>query len=120
MSAAGGQRAQLPWSPTHLDGEVFSIGHLKLGWVRRGRINADDWAPAEIPLDEPSESYRVEFVSLAGVVMRSVTVTTPTYTYAKGSRVADFGAAPHAFEVRVRQIGAAGEGIAAARRFEFA
>lgn len=117
LATAGGLRSRLPYAPAHLRGDKLSSGDLALRWVRRARLNSDDWEPAEVPLDESAESYRVEVVNAAGVVRRSITTAAPAWTYAATARLADLGAAPHAFEVRVRQVGAFGDGIAATRHF---
>lgn len=119
LTAAGGLRARLPYAPAHLRGVVQPGGDLALGWIRRARIGGDDWELAEIPLDEPVEGYRVEVVDIGGVVRRSATAMTPNWTYAAATRFADLGPLPHAFDIRIRQIGAAGEGIATVKRFEF-
>nr|WP_272210663.1 hypothetical protein [Marinicella sp. W31]MDC2876564.1 hypothetical protein [Marinicella sp. W31] len=57
---AGGLRAETPFSPVHLRARRLDTGDVVLTWVRRSRIDADDWSAAEIPLDEDSESYRLE------------------------------------------------------------
>nr|WP_317208264.1 hypothetical protein [Rhizobium halophilum] len=102
---AGGIRAQTPLSPVHISGARFDDG-IRLSWVRRGRLDADDWAAADIPLDEPEERYRVEI--LHGMdVRRAVNVPAPAFLYAAADEIADFGELQSLLAVRVRQMGRA-------------
>ncbi|WP_421577879.1 baseplate multidomain protein megatron [Shinella sp. M31] len=60
---AGGERALTPLAPVHLRGRRGADGVVRFSWVRRGRIDADTWLSADIPLDEPSEAYWLEILS---------------------------------------------------------
>ena len=51
--------ARRPRSPVHLRARVEGGGALALSWVRRGRVDADAWEPADIPLGEAFERYVV-------------------------------------------------------------
>lgn len=55
--ASGGMRALTPLSPCHLRGD-FADGAIVFRWTRRGRIDADSWLAADIPLGEVEERYR--------------------------------------------------------------
>ncbi len=118
LTGEGGLRSRLPWSPAHLRAAIAPTGDIVLTWVRRSRLGADDWEPMEIPLDEPVESYRVEVLDAAGAVVRSLVLPTPGWIYVAADRESDFGALPHVFDLRVRQIGASGDGVAATSRVE--
>jgi hypothetical protein len=119
MSATGGLRARLPLSPVHLRCRPVA-GDLALSWIRRGRLDADDWAPSDIPLGEEREEYQVQIAPASGASVRSATVATPAYMYTAAAIAADFGALPPALDVTVRQFSlAAGWGIPATRRFTF-
>ena len=74
--------------------------------MRRGRIDSDSWLAVEIPLDEPTEGYRLEILS-AGAVVRSVETGAPSYAYPAADELADFGAPQAALSIRVRQLGRA-------------
>jgi hypothetical protein len=114
LTTAGGLRAQLPLSPVHLSGGFQPNGDFAVSWIRRGRIGADDWRPAEIPLGEESESYSVTVAAAGGQVVRTETVATPGWTYDAAAIASDFPQTPDAIEVTVRQISAAvGPGIPA-------
>lgn len=118
VTAAGGMRARLPLAPVHLRGRVQAEGGLALSWIRRGRLDADDWAPADIPLGEEHEEYRVEIAPAGGAVVRSVTVTEPAWSYGPSDIAADFDVPSAEIDVSVRQLSvAAGWGLAASERF---
>ena len=103
---AGGERALTPLSPGHLRGRRGADGVVRFSWVRRGRIDSDTWLAAEIPLDEPSEAYRLDILADAAVV-RSVETVTPSFTYAAATELADFGSPQATMSIRVRQLGRA-------------
>ena len=100
---AGGIRAETPLAPVHLRGRRVQ-GAIEIGWVRRGRIDADDWEAADIPLDEDFERYRLEILD-GSSVRRAVEVTQPSYRYAGADELSDFGAAQQSLSIRVRQLG---------------
>jgi hypothetical protein len=118
LSVAGGLRARLPLAPVHLRCRADPGGDLVFSWVRRGRVDADDWAATDIPLGEEREEYRVDVSAVGGPVVRTETVVVPDWTYATGEIVADFGGTPAEIDVAVRQLSlSAGWGIPASRRF---
>lgn len=116
---SAGIRAETPLSPVHIRGERQAAGNIRLIWVRRGRIEADNWDGTEIPLDEPQERYRLELLD-GGSVRRSVEVTEPAFTYPAADEIADFGASRPSLSLRVRQLGRAVPlGIPAETTIEF-
>ncbi len=119
-AAVGGTRARLPLSPVHVRGAERPGGDLDIAWIRRARIDADDWEGLDIPLGEEQERYQLQVVTMAGVVKRTAAVATPAWTYPAAERSADFGSPPYAFNAVVRQLSTtSGAGTAAVRRFEF-
>lgn len=102
---AGGMRAETPLAPVHLRGVRTEAG-IQLTWVRRGRVDADGWDAADIPLDEVSERYRVEVLS-GSIVRRSMEVREAACLYGANHEMADFGVAQSVLSVRVRQLGRA-------------
>ncbi|PRX10467.1 UNVERIFIED_ORG: putative tail protein [Martelella mediterranea] len=103
-SFAGGIRAETPLSPVHFRGRRLASGDVAFRWIRRSRIDADDWSAAEIPLDEETEAYRLEI--FAGETrVRSVDTTSPEWLYPEVDQIADFGARPELFSIRLRQMG---------------
>jgi hypothetical protein len=100
----GGLRAETPLSPVHLRGGRRADGAIALSWVRRGRIDADDWQAADIPADEAEERFRV-VVLRDGDEARTVEVTSPGWVYSALDELADFGAAQTALTIKVCQMG---------------
>ncbi len=101
---AGGIRAETPLSPVHLKVRRLASGDLSFRWVRRSRLDSDDWAAAEIPHDEETEAYRLEIFAGA-TLMRSGETLAPEWLYAAADQLADFGAPAKHFSVRLRQLG---------------
>lgn len=115
--ATGGVRARLPLSPVHLRADWTTGGDVLLSWVRRGRLDADDWAAAEIPLGEEREEYRVEIAAAGGATVRTTTSVEPQWLYDAAAITADFGTVPAEIDLTVRQFSAAaGWGLPAIRR----
>ncbi|QDZ01126.1 host specificity protein [Nitratireductor mangrovi] len=122
LTVAGGVRAALPLSPVHLRAQHLSSGDVDISWTRRGRLAADSWESAEIPLGEEAEAYVVEVRDLAGTLIRSVDVTAPRWTYTAADVASDFAELPATVDILVRQkkspTGTAG--LAAVLRTEIA
>ncbi len=103
-AVAGGIRARQPLSPVHLAARRTGDGSVSVSWIRRGRIDADGWDGAEIPLGEERETYLVELMS-GETVVRSAELAESAWTYPAAAIAADFGAMPATLDLRVRQIG---------------
>ncbi|PWJ85317.1 putative tail protein [Pseudaminobacter salicylatoxidans] len=117
ISAAGGLRALLPLAPVHLNAKRAANGDVSLNWIRRGRLNADDWAPEDVPLGEEREEYRIDIALPDGTPLRSVVVSEPRWIYPAVSIVGDLASAT-AFDVTVRQFSTAvGWGLPVSRHF---
>jgi hypothetical protein len=114
QAVTGGLRARMPLSPVHLRARRLAGGDLLVSWMRRGRIDADSWDGDDIPIGEESEAYRVEISATPGARLRSVTVTTQSWTYPAAEIAADFPVLPATAFVDIRQMSATvGAGIAA-------
>jgi len=117
MAVEGGVRARMPLAPVHMRAKSLTNGDIHLSWVRRGRLNADDWAQEDIPLGEEREEYRLDIARAGGVAVRSVIVRETSWTYPADRIALDLPLA-EAFDVTVRQFSVtAGWGLAATRRF---
>ena len=79
--------------------------------MRRSRLDGDSWLPAEVPLDEAVEAYRLEILDGA-VVRRAVEVGEPRFVYPQALELFDFSGLQASIKVRVRQVGRVAEGIA--------
>ena len=110
-------RAHLPLSPVHVRCRQ-NAGGAAISWVRRGRIDADDWGQGEIPLGEEREEYQIEIAAAGGPSVRVALSSEQNWQYASADIAADFGGLPLEIDVTVRQISAvAGFGLPATRRF---
>jgi hypothetical protein len=92
-----------PWAPVHLRAKRQASGDVAISWVRCARQGGDAWGPGEPPLGAPMESYVLDIFDGAGVLKRSVNVTTPGYLYGAADQVTDFGAPPASLRLRVAQ-----------------
>ncbi len=77
-----------PYSPVHLRAKAQANGDLAVTWVRRTRIDGDNWASFEVPLGEVQEQYVVR-IEAGGAVLREVATFGPTWTYPSAWQVAD-------------------------------
>ncbi|MFS2326235.1 glycoside hydrolase/phage tail family protein [Brucella sp. H1_1004] len=101
VKTIGGLQALRPLSPVHLKVDQLSNGDLSFNWIRRGRVDADNWMGADIPLGEDRESYSVE-VWQSEVRVRTIEVSTASWTYPSAARLAEVGSSP--FEVRIAML----------------
>jgi len=85
-----------PYAPAHL--KAGGSGDLAVNWVRRTRIDGDNWAALEVPLGEESERYRVR-VRKSGVVVREEMVSAPGWIYSVSMQGMDGAALPYDIEV---------------------
>ena len=90
-----------PYAPVHLRQKTLASGDIDITWKRRTREGGDNWQSFEVPLGEAAELYFVQVVDGA-VVLRSNTVSVPTWTYSATDIAAD-GPSPNA-AVEVAQI----------------
>ncbi len=76
-----------PLSPVHLRETVDGSGR-SYDWIRRTRIDGDNWEFEDVPLGEAYERYRVRIMQGATVI-REAEVSSPAWTYAPGDIAAD-------------------------------
>jgi hypothetical protein len=104
LSATPNAVALRPLSPVH--GRAFRVAEgILLQWIRRSRIDADSWAPQEIPLGEVGERYVVDILD-GNTVVRSIDTSAPLALYSSADETADFGAPQTSLRVRIAQISA--------------
>jgi hypothetical protein len=94
-----------PYSPVQLAGLLNTSTHdWTLSWIRRTRIDGDNWEAPDVPLGEEIESYDIEIIEMSGGdVVRTVTVLSPSFTYATAMQVEDFGATQSSIQFKVYQ-----------------
>ncbi len=100
-AGTGGIRSGLPLAPAHLRGRKSTTGDLTIEWKRRGRIDADSWLGADIPLGEETETYRIEIAPVGGAPMRIANSSVPNWIYAAAEIAADFSLVPQEIDVSV-------------------
>lgn len=90
--------------------KTFSFGGVQVSWVRRARINAEWRDGVDVPLDEPTEQYRVRLLDVdtgAPIAGADWTVTgATTYPLSAATITAAYGAPDAPVRVEVAQISA--------------
>ena len=89
-----------PFAPVHLRADQ-SGSDIDLSWIRRTRIDGDQWEVAEVPLGETDERYAIRILQGATLI-RETTTTAPAWTYSAALQSSDGLSAP--FTVEVAQI----------------
>lgn len=77
-----------PYPVAHLKAATVPGGNIVAGWVRRTRVDGDNWDGLDVPLGEASELYLVR-VTVNGFLRRELTVTVPNWTYSVADQAAD-------------------------------
>ncbi|MEO1238428.1 MAG: glycoside hydrolase/phage tail family protein, partial [Pseudomonadota bacterium] len=90
-----------PYSPVHLRGTSDGMGGVKLSWIRRTRIDGDNWSGLDVPMGEASELYMLRVVQ-SGSILREVTLARAEFDYTAGLRSSDGVGAT--FEIEVAQV----------------
>ncbi|MBO9472029.1 glycoside hydrolase/phage tail family protein [Shimia sp. R10_1] len=81
-----------PYAPVHLRITQVANGALAVRWIRRTRIDGDNWDGLEVPLGEETEAYLLR-VYAGDALIREEQVSVPAWTYAQEMQSADgFGA----------------------------
>ena len=112
LTTLAGGDALRPLAPVRTVATRTSAG-VQFTFMRRGRINADSWDVADIPLDESIERYELDVLK-AGIVVRTLSGTgSPVVLYPTALELADFGSAQTSLPIRLFQISdAVGRGAA--------
>jgi hypothetical protein len=92
-----------PLPPAHLDARRLASGDIALSWTRRSRADNGNWALSDVPLETPTESYRLT-IRTGTTARREVTVTSAGWTYSAAQQVADFGGPAPDFTFDVAQL----------------
>ena len=76
-----------PYRVVHLKAASNGAG-IDLTWIRRTRIGGDNWDGEDVPLSEASERYNLR-VFRDGKQTRSVSITTPEWSYTSAMQAID-------------------------------
>ncbi len=87
-----------PYLPVHLAAKRLANGTITVTWVRRTRIDGDNWNSSDVPIGEESEVYLVR-VRREGAVVREETVSSARYAYLTADQTADGGSTAIDFDV---------------------
>lgn len=107
-----------PYSPVQLAGvRDPNTSDWTLSWIRRTRIDGDNWEAPDVPLGEEVEFYDVDIINIpTGAVVRATRVSQPSFVYTSAMQVADFGANQSQVKFSVYQVSLAyGRGTGATR-----
>ncbi len=77
--------AYRPLSPVHLKAKSQANGNLAISWIRRGRIDADNFETEEIPLGEEREQYRIRLYA-DGAIVKDDIVDAPDWQFTSAMR----------------------------------
>lgn len=104
FAATADLTAFVPLSPVHLRGRRTAEG-IRFDWTRRARRDADAWDPADVPLGEGREAYRLDILAEDGRTLRSLSADMTSVLYASADEIADFGTRRTEIDAAVAQIG---------------
>ncbi|MGJ8594915.1 baseplate multidomain protein megatron [Sulfitobacter sp.] len=105
-----------PYAPAHLRAALQNDGSLEITWVRRTRIDGDDWETVEVPLGEESEAYLLRVIK-DGSVLRERSMTVPLFNYTSSAQSSD--GATGRFQIEVAQMSSS-YGVGLFNRIEIA
>lgn len=96
LSHTGKAVGQLPYPVA--DVQFFPIsGGVTITWKRQTRFGGEGFDAPTVPLNEDSEAYEIDLLDGSDVLLSTVSVTSPTYT---------FTGAPSVFKARIYQMSA--------------
>lgn len=77
-----------PYAPAHAKAVVEDNGDLSISWIRRARLDGDNWQSIEPPLGETREAYLIEISGEDGLLRRSEASDT-SFVYTQAAQTAD-------------------------------
>ncbi|WP_299145032.1 glycoside hydrolase/phage tail family protein [uncultured Tateyamaria sp.] len=89
-----------PYRPSHFNATRVGMD-FHFTWIRRTRVDGDDWELPEVPIGEESEVYTLR-VMRSGEVVRELALSSPSWTYPSSLQIAD-GLVGSMFNVQVAQ-----------------
>lgn len=87
-----------PYSVCHLRAVTTETNDTTLTWIRRSRLDGDNWSGLDVPLSEESEQYLIRVLA-NGNVVREVIVPTPQFDYLAWQKAGDGIAGPYRIDV---------------------
>lgn len=94
-------------SPVYAKGRRDGSSNFTATFTRRSRLQGSWWsAGVEAAIAEQSEAYEIDVMS-SGIVKRTITSATPSFSYSAANQVTDFGSTQSSITFRIYQISAA-------------
>lgn len=91
-------------SPVHGRGSRDGSGNFTGTFTRRSRLSSSWWTNGvEAPVGEASESYQIDVMN-GSTVVRTISVTSPSFAYSAANQVTDFGSAQSSITFRIYQL----------------
>ncbi len=90
-----------PYPVTALAAKGAPGSDVSVNWIRRTRVDGENWDVTDVPLGESSELYSVQ-VSRGGVLVREEQVGQPAWSYSAGDQAID--GVNGSFDVSVAQV----------------
>lgn len=93
-----------PLSPVYARGSRDSSSNFTGLFTRRSRLSSSWWTNGVVaPVGETSEAYEIDVMS-GTTVKRTISVTSPAWTYSAADQTTDFGSAQSSIKFRIYQI----------------
>ncbi len=90
-----------PYAPVHARAFAEDNGNIAVSWIRRSRLDGDQWSDVSVPLNEAYEAYLLR-VLVGSSVVREETVASPSWVYGAAEQVSD--GASGAVTIAIAQI----------------
>lgn len=109
FAATAGRQALRPYAPVKVSARRTLAG-VEIAFLRRSRVNADNWEPLDIPLGEDISAFEIDVLNGAAV-QRTIAVAQSPAIYPAQQEIADFGTPRTSLDLRIHQLSAiAGRG----------
>lgn len=93
-------------SPVYAKGTRDGSSNFTGTFTRRSRLSSSWWTNGVVaPVGETTEAYEID-VMQGSTVKRTITVTSPTWTYSATNQTADFGSPQSSITFRIYQLSA--------------
>ena len=87
-----------PFPVAHLKAVAAASGDVSVSWIRRTRVDGDNWQSPEVPLGEAVEAYMIRVLQ-AEMIVRQETVAAPGWVYSNAAQITDGILGPYRVEV---------------------
>ena len=93
-----------PLSPVAANGVRDGSGNFTGSFYRRSRLSSSWWSTGvPAPVGETTEAYEIDVMS-GSTVKRTISVSTPTFSYSAADQTTDFGSVQASITFRIYQL----------------